>query len=203
MDPVHSAPAQTCPVCGKFVSMLRWIPPYRISLSSANPKKWGDFVWGPGFKLLVSARFKAIYEAEGLQGIEEFSPPVEILRIGKHNAANFPQPLPVYHKVFIPWGGADRDDRASGYVRHYPGKECYYCRVGKGHWEQQRTVIDEQTWNGADFLIPRGMHAEILVSERFFKIADRSSFTNLGLIPAERYAKDSNLYGFWYLNDLG
>ena len=89
------------------------------------------------------------------------------------------------------------------YVIRSENKECYYCRVGKGYWEQQRTVIDEQTWNGADFFIPRGMHAEILVSERFCEIADRSSFTNLGWITAERFVKDSNLYGFWYLNDLG
>jgi hypothetical protein len=203
MDPANYDQAQKCPVCGKFVSMLRWAPPYRIRLSSAKPEKWGDFVWGAGFELLVSAHFKNIYEAEGLRGIEKFSEPIEIVRIGKYNACNFPLPLPIYHSVLISWGGADRDDKASGYVRHFPGKECPYCRVGKGEWEQKRTVIDEKSWTGADLFIPRGMDSDIVVTEKFFRSADQYGFTNIGLIPAERFAQDSRLhYGSWYLNDL-
>jgi hypothetical protein len=203
MDPINTSPAQKCPICGKFVSMLRWMPPRRIQISSAKPQKWGDFVWGAGFKLLVSSRFRNIYEAEGLRGIEEFSDPVEIVRIGKYRARNFPLPLPLYYSIFIPWGGADRDDKASGYIRHFPGNECPYCRIGKGDWEQKRTVIDEKSWTGTDLFIPRGMHADIVVTEKFFRIADQYGFTNIGLIPAERFARNSRLhFGSWYLNDL-
>ena len=67
-----------CPVCGGPVGMLKWLPPYRVKLSSAKPEKWGDFVWGAGFLLLVSDRFKAVYEREGLTGITAFLP-VEVV----------------------------------------------------------------------------------------------------------------------------
>ena len=60
VDPVKYADCERCPVCGDPVSMLKWIEPYRIKLSSAKPEKWGDFVWGAGFSLLISKQLKEI-----------------------------------------------------------------------------------------------------------------------------------------------
>ena len=81
VDPVNYADCERCPVCGGPVSMLKWIEPRRIKLSSAQPEKWGDVVWGAGFSLLISKHLKGIYEEEELTGIDEISPPVEIVRM--------------------------------------------------------------------------------------------------------------------------
>jgi len=74
MDPVRRGEGDDCPVCGGPIGGLRWLPPHRIKLSSAKPEKWGDILWGAGFLLMVSDRFKMIYEAEGLTGITVFHP---------------------------------------------------------------------------------------------------------------------------------
>ncbi len=74
---------QRCSGCQETAGPLVWLPPHRIELSSAKPEKWGDFLWGAGFELVVSARFKTVYETERLIGIRQFHPPAEIVRVGK------------------------------------------------------------------------------------------------------------------------
>ncbi|HOL56854.1 MAG TPA: hypothetical protein PK351_06265 [Spirochaetota bacterium] len=97
-----------CPVCGRAVSMLKWLPPHRVKLSSAKPEKWGDFVWGAGFTLLVSDRFKAIYEQEDLRGVKFFSP-VGVVRIGTRKTGYLPSGMPTYYSIEVIWGGAKLD----------------------------------------------------------------------------------------------
>src|SRR4030067_3256169 len=80
LKPDNVGDSEKCPVCGSPVSALMWLPPHNIKLSSAKPEKWGDFVWGAGFPLLVSSRFIEIYEQEGLTGIDIFHPSAEIIR---------------------------------------------------------------------------------------------------------------------------
>lgn len=82
LPPINLGTSKKCPVCGKGVSGLEWLPPRRIKLSRYKSTWWGDFVWGAGFLLLVSAHFKQIYEQENLQGITNFSEPVEVLKAG-------------------------------------------------------------------------------------------------------------------------
>ncbi|MBE7528194.1 MAG: hypothetical protein HS099_00475 [Ardenticatenaceae bacterium] len=53
--------SKICPVCGQGVGGREWLPPRRIKLSRYKSTWWGDFVWGAGFLLLVSAHFKQIY----------------------------------------------------------------------------------------------------------------------------------------------
>jgi len=76
LAPINSGDSEKCPVCGSPVSSRSWLPPHKIKLSSAKPEKWGDFIWGAGFSLLVSSRLMEIYEQEGLSGISNFSTPV-------------------------------------------------------------------------------------------------------------------------------
>ena len=108
ITPVNRGDCEYCPVCGGAVSGLRWLPPHRIKLSSAKQSKWGDFVWGAGFPLLVSSKFKEIYEREVLLGINEFSHPVEVVWIGALKSSRFPTSLPIYHLIHVPWGGANQ-----------------------------------------------------------------------------------------------
>ena len=76
---------------------------------------------------MVSGRFKALYEAEGLTGIDYFHPPAEIVRVGTRKTGDLPPSLPDYHLVEIKWNGANLDDTASEIAR--TRVECAFCRT--------------------------------------------------------------------------
>jgi hypothetical protein len=178
-----------CPVCQGAVSGLRWLPPHRVKLSSANPAKWGDFVWGAGIDLLVSARFKAIYEQEGMKGITTFYPPAEIVRVGKQKTGDLPPDLPVYHETEVERLGPELDIKSCGMVLTRGAKQCNYCHLvsngRKIRWE--RVVINPDSWQGEDIFFPRG-GPWYVVSERFKQIAKHYGLANVVFIPSEKYA---------------
>ena len=200
--PVNRGEYDRCPACGGAVSGLRWIEPRRVKLSSAKPEKWGDFIWGAGFPLIVSERFKTVYEAERLTGIAEFSLPVEVTRVGTRKKGDFPALLPDYHLVSVPWGGANQDDVASEVVHEKPEKiVCAYCRLGVSWRKQPRIIIEENTWDGSDIFRPRGAPIQFMVSERFKEVAEAHSFKNIWLIPSEKYGYDVRRPGLWYIHE--
>lgn len=188
-----------CPVCGSPVSLRRWLPPHRLILSSAKPEKWGDFLFGLVYPLMVSARFKEIYEIEGLTGIEQFYPAAEIVRMGRKKTGDLPPSQPIYHLVEIVRNGANQDDVASGVVFRDPPK-CSFCRVGGGRLSQERIVLEAGSWRGADIFFARGA-APILVSERFRQIVESHRLTGAEFIPAERYVYDERRPGLWYVGE--
>jgi hypothetical protein len=172
-----------------------------VRFSSIKPEKWGDFVWGAGIDLLVSGRFKEVYEREGLTGIAEFSPPVEIIRSGKRNRDIHGLPA-IYHHIHVPWGGANQDDAASGLIHELPEKiKCDYCRVGVTWRKQEGIVIEEGSWDGSDIFISRGKPGTLLVSEKFKQISETYGFKNIWLIPSEKYGYDERRPGLWYVHD--
>ena len=187
-----------CPVCGEFVRGLPWLPPHRVKLSSAKPEKWGDFVWGAGFDLIVSDRFKAVYEREGLTGITAFYP-VEVVRVGMRKSGDLPPGLPTYYLVEIVWGGANQDDVASKVV--YKRKpSCSYCRTDGYMVRKEGIILEEGSWTGADILFARGA-GSIIISERFKEAVEKYGLKNAWLIPAEKYGWDEYRPGLWYILD--
>jgi len=186
-----------CPVCGRPVGMLKWLPPYRVKLSSAKPERWGDFVWGAGFTLMVSERFKQIYEREELKGIKRFEP-VEIVRVGTRKTGDLPPGLPTYYLIEIVWGGANRDDIASKIVwKREP--TCSYCRIDGYKIKFEGIVIEEGSWTGVDIFKARGAPGQILVSERFKEVVEKYGLKNVWLIPAEKYGWEEGRPGLWYV----
>jgi hypothetical protein len=198
-EPKNRGDAICCPICGSAMSMLRWLPPYYIYLSSADPRKWGDFVWGSGINApLVSARFKEAYERTSLRGILDFRGPVEIVRIGKRRRGDLPAALPTYYIADIERMGPAINPDAEERV-YTPGTRvpCRFCLVPKGGYllRQERTVIDTDTWQGEDIFIARGEGSRPIVSERFKEFVEQNWFTNVWLIPIDYYAYDSPLGG--------
>lgn len=200
VDPVVRDPegGEKCPVCGRFMSGLPWLPPRRVKLSSAKPEKWRDFVWGAGFLLLVSDRFKAVYEREGLSGITVFHP-VEVVRVGTRKTGDLPPGLPSYYLIAIVWGAA-QDDRASKVVCERE-PQCAYCRLGGKRPKQEGIILEEGSWTGADIFKARGGPGQILVSERFKEVVERYKLKNTWFIPAEKFAWDDHRPGLWYILD--
>lgn len=185
-----------CPRCGAPVSGgLEWLLPHRIKLSSAKPEKWGDFLWGAGFNLMVSGRFRSLYEDEKLTGILTFYPPAEIVGAGRKKARDLTATLPEYHLVTIKWGAANLDDAASRMVRE--SVKCSFCRSGiKRSWE--RLFIEPGSWDGSDIFVPRGLGGTILVSQRFKALAETHELKNTLFVPAQNYAYDVKRPGGYY-----
>lgn len=201
IEPIIRGESQKCPVCGGPVSMRNWLPPYRIRLSSSKPAKWGDLLWGAGFQLLVSRKFKELYTQEKLSGIKSFSEPVEVVHMGLLKSGQFPITPPEYYLVNIPWGGANQDDSASGLTHEHPEViNCSYCRVGVTWRKQDRLVIEEGSWNGHDFFKPRNAPVPFMVSERFKVIAEKYKLNNVWFISGEKFSYDENRPGLWFIN---
>ena len=198
LDPLISAPPPRCPECGSALSWKAWLPPHNIKLSSAQPEKWPDFLWGAGFTLMVSKRFRSLYENAGLTGIEHFFSPAHLIRVGRRKAGDLPPNLPEYCLITIKWNGANLDDEASGVVRKHP-QDCWYCRGSYISFE--RVVIQENTWDGSDVFEVRGLPGVIVVSERFKQLVDTHKITNALFIPAEKYAYDEHRLGLWYIRE--
>lgn len=198
IDPVLRGEAPRCPVCGSFIGGLAWLPPHRIKLSSAKPEKWGDFLWGAGFQLMVSSHFKSLYEAEWLTGIVHFHPPAEIVRVGTRKSGDLPLSLPDYHLVEVKRGGANLDDVASKTIRKTV--KCEFCRAD-GFLSLERIIIEPGSWDESDIFIAWGLPGRILVSERFKLVVDKHNLKNTFLIPSENYAYDEKKRGLWYIRD--
>jgi len=172
-----------CPCCGRGMGMRPWLPPHRIKLSSS---RYPDLLWGAGFDLMVSERFKRLYEASGLQGITRFDPPAEIVKVGRRPASEVQPPPPDYHNIWFLRGGADLDDDLSE-ARRPPGL-CPCCRGGIH--SLQRVVLRPGSWTGADLFKAYGLSGTFLVSERFQAFVEQHQITNAELTPAEQYHFD-------------
>ena len=196
---VNYGEGKYCPVCGRPMGGLEWLPPHRVKLSSAKPEKWGDFVWGAGFDLMVSSRFKELYEVEGLKGIDHFYPPAEIVRVGTRKTGDLPEGIPIYHLVSIRWNGANLDDNASEVERMIA--KLPLCPYHRGSIVSlERVALQPNSWDGSDiFLAGGGLGNAIMVSRSFHYVVKEHSLTNAWLIPAENYAYRE--IGGWYVRD--
>ena len=172
-------PAPRCPRCGRFLGMLTWLPPYRIVLETWG-RRYGDIV-RTGDDLIVSDRFKAGFEKEGLLGIDPFEP-VEVIRI-IHRRGKPQEEIPRYFKATVVRSSTTIDQEASGYEWEDPSKVCPECLFDTLK-RYKRLVIRQDTWNGEDVFFPRGGHGP-LVSERFRSMFHRYELVGATFIPSE------------------
>ena len=80
-------------------------------------------------------------------------------------------------------------DEAHSRIRRASPIECVECR-GTGVDGIYGFQIEPGTWDGLDVFRPRGLQADVVVSERFADFARRHGFTNIKLIPTEQYVWD-------------
>ncbi len=165
------AAKHVCPVCGRGVGMRRWLPPYRIELSSADPTKWPDLLWGTVSPFMVSERFHQAWLESGLRGIEAFLGPAEVVKLGKRRR-DFTVTPPVYYGVELHWNGANLDDDTSVVVRR--NNECAYDR---GSCIKIGSVrLEEGSWDGSDLFRARGLPGRVFGSEAFARFLTQHGF---------------------------
>jgi hypothetical protein len=203
VKPKQYGDSTLCPNCLRPVSMRHWLPPHKVKLSSTNPTKLGDFLWGAGFPLMVSDKFKTIYKKHSLSGVAHFSKPVEITNRGsvetkiKHyvdlvddapgnqrGGNGKPYSILTFYLVDILWGGAEIDDNLSLVKRKDNG--CDYCHGTV--ISIKNAIIKEGSWNGADIFYARGLDGRILVSEKMKKYLELYHLKNYSLVPLEQLA---------------
>lgn len=198
VEPIIRGGPKVCPKCGKPISLLSWLPPHNIQLSSSNPDKYGDFLWGAGFYIMVSDRFVRLYQEAGLRGITYFYSPAQIISARVESETYV---MPKYSLIDYKWFGANQDDDASSLVLESPETVyCDYCRLGGKSRKQERIVLELSTWDGSDIFKPRGCPASILVTEGFKSAVEDEGLKNFMFIPSEKYGYDSTRKGLWYIN---
>jgi len=181
LDNSITGPAPTCPVCGNYIGKLTWLPPLQVEL-----KLWGDalpdVLFAPGDDRLVSERFRDLYLAAGLTGLEGFDP-VEIVRIIARKKKSKPKPGK-YFRTTVVLSRTRVDQEASGCIWK-KAPTCNWCRVGNiTGW--QRIVISEDSWTGEDIFRPSGLYGVIIATSRFYEFCKLHCISGVLLIPSER-----------------
>jgi len=181
----NTGEAVRCPACDRPLSMLKWLPPYRIELESWG-KHYGD-VAKIGDDLIVSERFMQVFSSCGLKGLVNVES-VEIVRL-VHRRRKPKEPLPKYFKATVVRSQTTIDQEASGYVWGDKSKVCPECLFDT--LKRYRTlIVQAETWSGDDVFFPRGGHGP-LVSERF-----KTAFSDQGLKGAIFISADSKEAGY-------
>lgn len=186
VEPVNLGDPPPCPRCNDSLGMLPWLPPYRAELE-LHGRGLGDFARGPGDEVLVSERMVEAFRSEGLTGLLGLHP-VEVLRVRRKRKGPAPAAVPRYF-VATPCLGRGAVDEAHSRLRRDKPITCPECR-STGVETIHGFTLEPGTWQGEDIFRPRGLHSDIVVSERFAQFVQRHGFTNMKLIPTEEYVWD-------------
>jgi hypothetical protein len=183
-EPPRLGDAPRCPKCRNYIGGRKWLPPYRVELELVGGG-FGDVVFGTRDSVLISERFRDLFQAAGLRGLEGFDP-VEVVRV--KGARKAKEQSPRYYRVDIARGQASIDDVASGIERDRP-VTCDLCRAS-GPRRAKRLALVPGSWSGADIFYAHGLAGRIFASDRFKIFCDSNAIRNAALISAEDYSFD-------------
>lgn len=140
-----------CPSCHSPLSMLKWLPPYRIELESWG-KHYGD-VADIGDDLIVSGRFVEVFTNSGLKGLTGFEP-IEVIKV-IHRRGRPKEPLPRYFKANVVRSATTIDQEASGFVWADKSKVCPVCLFDDLK-RYRCLIVKEESLTGDDVFFPHG-----------------------------------------------
>jgi hypothetical protein len=186
-----------CVVCGGYIGMKEWLPPYRVELEAWG-EGFGDLAMGnAGDDILVSQRVKTLWQEYGLRGLSGFHP-VEVVAVKRRKAKG---DVPRYYRAKVSFSQTVVDHDASGTVWDHEAEDplafCMECRTNptaSGIEAIKRVIIDPKTWSGEDLFIPRGL-PDFITSDRFKNFRDEHRITNAVLTRAEDYWFDFRRQG--------
>jgi hypothetical protein len=177
--------APRCPVCGHFIGMKEWLPPYRVELA-LHGKSWGDFAFFAGTgRFIIASRVVEAFTRGGLVGLSGFEP-IEIVTVKGRRSAG---PPPEYRHVSIARSRAAVDDSKS-VIERSENVTCEHCR-STGVDAVHGFVLEPGTWTGEDVFFARGLSGSVLASARFAHLIEENSLTNIRVISTQEYEWDS------------
>jgi hypothetical protein len=173
-----------CPHCGYPQAMREWLPPWRVEIETWG--KYYDDVVPVTDELVVSSRFRTLFEANSLRGLSEFHE-LEVVKI-LNRRGRPKEPPPRYFKALIIRSSTTVDQAASGYEWVDKSAVCPVCLRGGRVKRYPRVVVDEKSWNGDDIFWPRGGPC-VLVTERFKSVYETNGMRGVvfGLPEDESY----------------
>jgi len=179
--------ALKCPKCGLAIGMLAWLPPFRVELEMWG-REFGDIIEVGGNDLLVSHRFKRLYEEHQLKGLIGFEP-VEIVKIKRYRRSN--DELPEYLKTSAIRSQTCLNQEASGFEWQDNQPLCPECLLPQTSGTLRGyngLIVKSGSWTGEDIFYPRGSPVYFIVSSRFRDVCVKNELKNVIFLPAERYA---------------
>lgn len=185
LEPHPQGDAPCCPGCGGCIGSLTSLPPYNIELELWD-KGYGDIALGPGDHILVSKRFRILWDEHALSGLDGFAR-VSVKKIIQH--VRFEASSPEYYLTAIVQSEAVIDQTQSGFEWEAP-PTCPVCQEGSIIKRWRKIILEPGTWSGENIFRPRGLSGAIMVDQRFKEFVDQFKITNCCLIPAEEYAHD-------------
>ena len=189
-----------CPYCGH--QLRRYVlTPLDFDMDIAVPY-FGDMIYDVEF-IIVSERFKNLFEMSGLKGIENFRE-MTLKKIRTHNGvrkAKLPEP-PRYFMADIVVDGAAIDLKKSKAVFHRP-EFCHYCtfpplepyeedlsgNLGLVKWDGY--YIDQTRWNGNDIFVVLSYPIRFAVDKKFKDwFEENQLLSGCSFIPEQDYRED-------------
>ncbi|MFV0317965.1 MAG: hypothetical protein ACK5O2_13525 [Microthrixaceae bacterium] len=178
-EPITRGEAPACLSCGRFVGMRRWMAPHHAQVV-VHGESAGDFAFASSSEFLVSDAVVAALEDEGLTGLEDLE---EVAVSSTLRAA--PASPRRYFFGAVSLKGADIDPSRSD-IERAAVVECDDC-LSNGISSIRGFALEDGTWSGADVFVPRGLPGVVVVSEAFGRVAEERDFSNIELVPTERF----------------
>lgn len=178
-DPITRGEAPTCRTCGKFIGMRTWLPP-RFAQVVVHGESAGDFAFASSSDFLVSDAVVVALAGEGLTGVGA----LQEVEVSSTLQAAPAQPRRYFYGA-VAVRGADIDPSRSD-IERTAVPECDDC-MSNGVSAIRGFAIAGATWSGDDVFVPRGLPGVVVVSEAFRRVAEERAFTNIELVPTERF----------------
>ena len=171
---------EKCPVCNQPISMLKWLEPRKMRLTNS---KYPDRLtaWLPE-PMVISEKFKEVYEQEGLTGIRKYIP-IEVVKISRITK-NSPV-APKYFSAEIDYTTNIRLDVAKSVIIGQKGDwSCELCNpYGTTCDKIMKLSLNVSEWKGEDIFKVYSLPGRVFVSERFYDFVKKHNFTNFNLVP--------------------
>lgn len=171
-----------CPKCGGPIGRLEWLEPRKVKFSKP---KYGEFVYG--HNLLVSERFKTLYESSGLKGIQSFLP-VEVAKARVAHLRGKPLPDTQYYALELVRSYARLDLKLSKISGQKQEHRCDLCTpLPITMNEIDGLYLDDSEWKGESIFHLHEMGATIFISQEFVDFCLEHKFTNFKCINTKDY----------------
>jgi hypothetical protein len=179
-DPANWGPAPECPICGRFIGMLQWLPPFRVELRLID-NIWDDWIQLSGDDFLVSEAYVKVHRSHDFSGLTPFAP-AEVVGI-RYRTSKKPA-APTYFVTKVLRSIARVDDKASDLVRDAEGPPCSICG-GPSEISRERLVLESGTWRGEDWFVPQNLK-KTLVTDRVVQAVGDAGLTGFRFERCER-----------------
>lgn len=174
-------PAEVCPLCGSYISMLSWEEPRKMRLTNT---RYPDRIIYELLRPVFSERFMNAYLEAGLRGIKSFSK-IEVVKVSHMSKKSLPPPN--YYLADVGFSQTVTIDMKNTIIKGSKhGQPCPLCNpFGLSFDSIERLAYNTEQWDGTDIF--RAYPSKMICSQRFYDLVIDNGFTNFQLVPVDEY----------------